>query len=91
MKKEDRGAALALVAASLVVLMGMAAFGTDLGWFYLNASRMQRAADAAALGGVIWLPGQPGTAEATAFDIALRNGYDNGLTEIEVPAGGGSR
>ena len=56
---EDRGAALALVAASLVVLMGMAAFGTDLGWFYLNASRVQRAADAAALGGVIWMPAGP--------------------------------
>jgi Putative Flp pilus-assembly TadE/G-like len=82
--REDRGAALALVAASLVVLMGMAAFGTDLGWFYLNASRIQRAADAAALGGVIWLPGQPGTANATAIDIALRNGYDNSLTDVDV-------
>jgi hypothetical protein len=83
-KGEDRGAALALVAASMVVLMGMAAFGSDLAWFYLNASRIQRAADAAALGGVIWLPGQPGTADATAVDIALRNGYDNGLTDVEV-------
>ena len=85
---EDRGAALALVAASLVVLMGMAAFGTDLAWFYLNASRIQRAADAAALGGVIWLPSEPGTADGTAVDIALRNGYDNTLTDVEVlPAG----
>ena len=81
---DDRGAALALVAASLVVLMGMAAFGSDLAWFYLNASRIQRAADAAALGGVIWLPGQPGTADVTALDIALRNGYDNSLTDVEV-------
>ncbi len=85
---EDRGAALALVAASLVVLMGMAAFGTDLAWFYLNASRIQRAADAAALGGVIWLPGDSGKADDTAVDIALRNGYDNTLTDVEVlPAG----
>jgi len=83
-KGEDRGAALALVAASMVVLMGMAAFGSDLAWFYLNASRIQRAADAAALGGVIWLPGQPGTADATAIDIALRNGYDDGLIDVEV-------
>ncbi|MGH8872964.1 MAG: TadG family pilus assembly protein [Acidimicrobiia bacterium] len=81
---DDRGAALALVAGSLVVLMGMAAFGSDLAWFYLNASRIQRAADAAALGGVIWLPGQPGTADSTAVDIALRNGYDDGLADVEV-------
>jgi hypothetical protein len=77
-----------LVAGSLVVLMGMAAFGSDLAWFYLNASRIQRAADAAALGGVIWLPAQSGTANATAVDIALRNGYDDTLTDVQVvPAG----
>ncbi len=84
---EDKGAALALVAASMVVLMGMAAFGSDLAWFYLNASRVQRAADAAALGGVIWLPGQVGTANSTAVDIALRNGYDASLTDVEVIPG----
>lgn len=84
---EDKGAALALVAASMVVLMGMAAFGSDLAWFYLNASRVQRAADAAALGGVIWLPGQVGTANSTAVDIALRNGYDASATDVEVIPG----
>ena len=83
-KDDDKGAALALVAASMVVLMGMAAFGSDLAWFYLNASRIQRAADAAALGGVIWLPGQPGTADSTALDIAMRNGYDDGLIDVDV-------
>ncbi len=83
-KEDERGAALALVAGSLVLLMGMAAFGTDLAWFYLNASRMQRAADAAALGGVIWLPAEPGTADATALDIATRNGYDDTLTDVDV-------
>ena len=86
-KDNDRGAALALVAASLVVLMGMAAFGSDLAWFYLNASRIQRAADAAALGGVVWLPGQVGTANSTAVDIALRNGYDDGLVDVDVTPG----
>jgi len=83
-REEDRGAALALVAASMVVLMGMAAFGSDLAWFYLNASRVQRAADAAALGGVIWLPAQPGTANTTALDIALRNGYDDSEADVTV-------
>ena len=90
-KDNDRGAALALVAASLVVLMGMAAFGSDLAWFYLNASRIQRAADAAALGGVVWLPGQVGTANSTAVDIALRNGYDDSLVDVDVTPGGPRR
>ncbi|MGH8915805.1 MAG: TadG family pilus assembly protein [Acidimicrobiia bacterium] len=86
-RDNDRGAALALIASSMVLLLGMAAFGSDLAWFYLNASRVQRAADAAALGGVIWLPGQPGTANSTAIDIALRNGYDDSLADVDVIPG----
>jgi hypothetical protein len=81
--QEEKGAALMLVALSLVLLMGMAAFGTDLAWFYLNASRVQRAADAASLGGVVWLPGSEGAAFSTAHAIATQNGYthtvDNAL------------
>ncbi|MGB8362357.1 MAG: pilus assembly protein TadG-related protein, partial [Acidimicrobiia bacterium] len=57
LKKRDKGSALMFVAASMVLLMGMAAFGVDLAWFYLNSSWVQRAADAASLGGVIHLPG----------------------------------
>jgi hypothetical protein len=82
--EEDRGAALALVASSMVLIMGMAAFGSDLAWFYLNASRVQRAADAAALGGVVWMPASPGTADSTALDIAFRNGYDDGDPDVTV-------
>lgn len=84
----DRGAALLLVALSLVLLMGMAAFGTDLAWFYLNASRVQRTADAAALGGVVWLPEDETTALSTAQAIATQNGYTHdpiNLTTTVVP------
>lgn len=84
--RKDRGAALALVGSMLIVLMGMAAFGSDLAWFYLNASRVQRAADAAALGGVIWMPDvSPFTVPfSTAIDVAERNGYDNDADEVTV-------
>lgn len=82
--REDRGAALVFVSASLLLLMGMAAFGTDLAWFYLNSARVQRAADASALAGVIWMPGDFTEAEDTALRTALRNGYDNDLAEITV-------
>lgn len=81
---EDKGAALLFVAASIVLLMGLAAMGTDLAWFYLNSSRVQRAADAAALGGVIWMPGEQPTAFSTANSIALQNGYDGGPTDPTV-------
>ncbi|MGI9611117.1 MAG: pilus assembly protein TadG-related protein, partial [Acidimicrobiia bacterium] len=75
--KDERGAAIALVAASITLLMGMAAFGTDLAWFYLNASRIQRAADAGALAGVIWMPTDFTTASSTAHATTQRNGYED--------------
>ncbi|HEY5889204.1 MAG TPA: pilus assembly protein TadG-related protein, partial [Acidimicrobiia bacterium] len=76
--KEDRGAALAIVASSLFLLMGVASISADVAWYYLHASRVQRAADAAALAGVVYLPIAPGTANSTAVDIANRNGYLDG-------------
>jgi hypothetical protein len=86
-KNKESGAAMVLVALSMVVLLGMAAFGTDLAWFYLNASRVQRAADAGALGGVVWLPSQAGTANSTALSIAKQNGYDDTLADVVVTSG----
>ena len=82
--KEEKGTALFLIGITLPILMGMAAFGADLAWFYINASRVQRTADAAALGGVVWVPGDLPTAFSTADDIALRNGYDKTLPDIDV-------
>ncbi len=82
--KDDKGAALALVGGMMLVLLGMAAFGSDLGWFYLNASRVQRSADAAALAGVVWMPADQPQAFATALDIANRNGYDDTLATVSV-------
>lgn len=81
---DDRGAALAFVGISMILLMGMAAFGTDLAWFYLNSARVQRTADAAALGGVVWLPGDESTAFSTAHSISVQNGYDDGDAETTV-------
>lgn len=85
--KRESGAAMAIVASMLVVLMGVAALSADVAWFYLNASRIQRSADAAALGGVVWLPAAVGTANATALDIANRNGYDTTDPDITVTSG----
>ncbi len=78
---------MVLTAMAMVVLLGMAAFGTDLAWFYLNASRVQRAADAGALGGVVWLPSQTATANSTALSIAKQNGYDNADADVDVTSG----
>ena len=52
MKRKTRsGAVIPLVAISLVVLGGFAAFGIDLGYMYSKQAQLQSAADAGALAG----------------------------------------
>jgi hypothetical protein len=73
----------------LTVLMGMAAFATDLGWLLLSTSRLQKAADAAALAGVVNLPGFMTQAQSDASGAASANGFpiggstSIGLTQLD--------
>jgi hypothetical protein len=79
----ESGVSLPLVALMMVTLLGLAAFAVDLGWFYLNASRIQRAADASALAGVIHMPSDPTEAATVAHEVAQANGYE----DLGVPGG----
>jgi hypothetical protein len=63
------------VAGSLVMLLAFSALAVDLAWVYLNSSRLQNAADAAALAGVVNLPGDPSAAQNDAEDAAGANGF----------------
>ncbi len=74
-RRED-GVALVWFSITIVFHLGTAGFAVDLGWMYLNASRTQRAADAAAMAGVVHLPGFPSSADSDARDSARSNGYD---------------
>ncbi|MCH8806227.1 MAG: hypothetical protein IH986_09085 [Planctomycetes bacterium] len=62
-KTQRRGATVALVAVSLVVILGFTALTIDLGRLYLVRTELQAAADSAALAG----------ASAFANDVALAN------------------
>ncbi len=42
-----------------LVMIGSVAIVTDISWLWYGNQRMQRAADAAALAGAIYLPGNP--------------------------------
>lgn len=77
-EEAQRGAALIWLSLMLTFLIGAAAFAVDLGWLYVNSSRIQRTADASALGGVTFMPSFPSTAQTTAVDIASANGYVDG-------------
>jgi hypothetical protein len=83
--EKEKGSTLPIVAIMLTVLIGLSAFAIDLGWFYLNATRIQRAADAAALAGVVHMPYNFGQAELDAIDLAHANEYIvDGDTAVDV-------
>ena len=79
----DSGYAAVLTALLLVPLLGFAGFAVDVGAWYSRASSLQRAADAAALAGVVWQPNFA-SAEAAARAAASRNGFTHGVDNIEV-------
>ena len=58
----------------LVPLMLMAGLSIDVGYWYNRASDIQKAADAAALAGVVWLPDES-LAETYALAAAAKNGF----------------
>ena len=58
-------------------------FAVDIGGWYSRGAQIQRAADAAALSGVVWMPDFP-TAAAAALATAARNGFVPGGTVIDV-------
>ncbi len=75
---------LVLFVLSIFVLTGITALVVDVSWYWANTLRVQRAADAAALAGVVWLPGAPGSAYSTAQDTATENGYTDGIGGVTV-------
>src|SRR5690348_17014629 len=82
-----RGQIMILLALLLPVLLGAMALGTDIAVFYFQWGTLQRAADAAALGGASQLPGNPTSAMAAARDYAGRNGIAGGeIKSVTVSA-----
>lgn len=72
--KSERGAAILIVAAALVALLGFGALVIDVGVLYIHRERLSNAADAAALAGAQFLPDEPATALSTAEHYAVQNG-----------------
>lgn len=83
-RASERGQVLVLFSIMAAGLIGAVAVVTDVSWLWVNQQRMQRAADAAALAGSVYLPGDPATAYATALAEAAKNGFANGAGGIVV-------
>ncbi|HYI62050.1 MAG TPA: pilus assembly protein TadG-related protein [Acidimicrobiales bacterium] len=82
-QRSERGYVLVEFALLLVPLLLMAGLSVDVGSWYNRASNIQKAADAAALAGVVWLPNETKAAEA-AIVAAERNGFENGVDNVSV-------
>ncbi len=91
-RSRERGYAAVMVAILVpTVFLGMAALGVDTARWYLEIERVQKAADAAALAGVTYMPADLPAARAKALEVSSKNGYTNGakggLTTVTVAQG----
>lgn len=82
-RRGERGFVLAKFALLLVPLLLMSGLSVDVGSWYSRASDIQKAADAAALAGVVWLPNFE-EAETRAVAAARRNGFVSGQDNISI-------
>jgi Flp pilus assembly protein TadG len=79
----ERGFVLVTTAVLTTVMLLFAGLAVDFGSFYVRAAQIKRAADAAALAGVVWMP-EFDTAEDAARNAATRNGFTHGVDDITV-------
>lgn len=82
-RRRDGGYVLAKFALLLVPLLLMTGLSVDVGYWYSRAADIQKAADAAALAGVVWLPDVP-AAITNAKTAAAKNGFVDGQDDVTV-------
>jgi Flp pilus assembly protein TadG len=73
------------------LFLGLAAVGVDTARWYVEAEKVQLAADAAALAGVPFLPQDMTSATTRAKAVATRNGYDDTDPDVVVTVSQGVR
>jgi hypothetical protein len=79
----DRGYILLLTAMMMIPMLALSALAIDLGAWYAQGAKAQRAADAGALAGVVWAS-DPVKWETVARDTMSRNGYTDGVNGVTV-------
>ena len=85
LRRSQRGYVAVFTVLLVFVIIAMAAFTVDAGNWYVTSQQNQRAADAAALAGVTFMPGDFGTASTAALDEANRNGFAPDATVAVTP------
>ena len=73
-RSREGGYVMAMTALLLIPLMIFAALAVDVGGWYAKSSQIQRAADAASLAAVVYMPNED-KATAAALQVAAANGF----------------
>src|SRR5580704_19102675 len=76
-RRSAKGQAMAIFALVSVLLFVVAGLSIDAGTSYLTSNKIERAAAAAALAGVAYLPGDIPDAQNAALVEAARDGFPN--------------
>jgi hypothetical protein len=82
----SRGQIIVLFALSLIVLVGIMGLAIDVTFAWVNELRIQKAADAGALAGAVYLPDDPGTGQTASLAETVQNGYTNQTGGVVVDA-----
>ncbi|MBX3314789.1 MAG: Tad domain-containing protein [Actinobacteria bacterium] len=82
-KDRQGGYVLVMFAMLLIPLLLFVGLSVDVGSWYNRAAEIQKASDAAALAGVVWLPDET-TACSVAVETARKNGFDVNDPNIDV-------
>lgn len=91
-RRDEAGYVAVLVAVMAPVLfLALAATALDTARWYVEIERVQKAADAGALGGVPYMPQDLASARTTAKQITARNGYDDAASSVAVNVQPGAR
>ena len=85
-RERQGGFVLVWMALMIVALLGMAGLAVDVANWYFQANRQQKAADAAALAGAVFLPADTTQAYGSAAALADKNGYKTGVASTTVTA-----
>ncbi len=88
--KGEAGQSAVLIALTLVVICGFAAFAADIGVIAVDKGELQNAADAAALGGAYELP-TAASARSKAVYYAGLNGVESSNITATTPYNGDSK
>ena len=82
---KQAGQIVVIFALMLTVLIGLVGIAIDATYAWRESLQIQRAADAASLAGVVYMPGNSTLAQSTATAEAQMNGFPSSTSVISFP------